>query len=446
MGTETRIGIVTGLLIVVVASVYFFYGSNSEKDDFLVATGSKVGESGKTGQPLKIPIGDDKNKAAGPSAVSKAPAKAPAVPGKSVNPTDKGPAIAGRPAPGVGQPSALPVGPRPASPPAGPPNTGSATVANRVPAGPVIGPPAIGGDRRRPETSGTSVALAEPRGSERGTAIPAAGKPAAAPEKAAESSDAGPSRTTALRTGAAKELLDATRENIEKAVQLATTSTSTGGASADGARRTAAGSSGSPSDESQPSRPESRISSTERKEAEDSKETKAATPATESRVAAAPSANTPSGWPKQHKIASGETIATLAQHYYGDSSGVSEILAANPQVNPRRLKVGDTIVIPAPKGKASAAAKSESKQPETGEKAKNARPAEVAKTGSAVKLTAASSSKTYQVREGDTLFSIAKAVCGNGARWSEIYELNKTTLKNDPQHLKPGMVLKLPES
>ena len=38
MGTETRIGIATGLLIVVVASVYFFYGSDRSEEDLFITT------------------------------------------------------------------------------------------------------------------------------------------------------------------------------------------------------------------------------------------------------------------------------------------------------------------------------------------------------------------------------------------------------------------------
>ena len=49
MGTETRIGIATGLLIVVVASVYFFYGSDRGSEELLIATGDQGA------QPPRIP-------------------------------------------------------------------------------------------------------------------------------------------------------------------------------------------------------------------------------------------------------------------------------------------------------------------------------------------------------------------------------------------------------
>ncbi len=54
--------------------------------------------------------------------------------------------------------------------------------------------------------------------------------------------------------------------------------------------------------------------------------------------------------------------------------------------------------------------------------------------------------KTYTVKSGDSLWIIAKKTLGNGARYMEIFKLNKKPagpLKN-PNDLKPGQVLKLP--
>lgn len=38
------------------------------------------------------------------------------------------------------------------------------------------------------------------------------------------------------------------------------------------------------------------------------------------------------------------------------------------------------------------------------------------------------SNSTYKVKDGDSLYSIAKAMLGDGSRWMEIYELNKTAI------------------
>lgn len=51
---------------------------------------------------------------------------------------------------------------------------------------------------------------------------------------------------------------------------------------------------------------------------------------------------------------------------------------------------------------------------------------------------------TYTVKKGDCLWNIAKKYLGNGARYSEIYDLNKSKIQN-PNLIYPGQVLTLPK-
>jgi nucleoid-associated protein YgaU len=51
--------------------------------------------------------------------------------------------------------------------------------------------------------------------------------------------------------------------------------------------------------------------------------------------------------------------------------------------------------------------------------------------------------KTYTVQAGDTLGKIAQAVYGDGSRWKEIFEANKSTIK-DPDLIQVGQELKIP--
>lgn len=51
--------------------------------------------------------------------------------------------------------------------------------------------------------------------------------------------------------------------------------------------------------------------------------------------------------------------------------------------------------------------------------------------------------KTHTVVSGDTLWKIAKKYLNSGSRWKEIYNLNKSIIKN-PEMIYPGQVLKLP--
>lgn len=56
-----------------------------------------------------------------------------------------------------------------------------------------------------------------------------------------------------------------------------------------------------------------------------------------------------------------------------------------------------------------------------------------------------SSGKSYAVRDGDSLWRIAKQALGSGERWQEIYALNKDQIKN-PNVIHAGMNLKLPDT
>jgi len=51
----------------------------------------------------------------------------------------------------------------------------------------------------------------------------------------------------------------------------------------------------------------------------------------------------------------------------------------------------------------------------------------------------------YVVQPGDTLSGIARRFLGSAGRWIEIYKLNRHIL-SDPNYLRPGMELRLPET
>lgn len=59
------------------------------------------------------------------------------------------------------------------------------------------------------------------------------------------------------------------------------------------------------------------------------------------------------------------------------------------------------------------------------------------------KAPESSSGKTYTVKEGDSLWSIAKKFYGDGSQYSKIVEANADTIKN-PNLIYAGQVLKIP--
>ncbi len=128
----------------------------------------------------------------------------------------------------------------------------------------------------------------------------------------------------------------------------------------------------------------------------------------------------PPGKPRTrtHVIEPGDNFSKLAQRYYGSQKYAGFLVDANPNVDPRHMKIGSTVKIPPlPANKASGQDSSVINKP---------------------------GQRRYEVQEGDSLYAIAEDYLGSGARWPEIYELNKVRIGQDPTKLNVGLILKLP--
>ena len=134
------------------------------------------------------------------------------------------------------------------------------------------------------------------------------------------------------------------------------------------------------------------------------------------KVVAAPAAGT-----TQYTIKSGDTLEGIARTQMGDGQKWQLIAAANPGLDPKALKIGQKITIPASTGTAS--------------KDKAAAPA-----GSST----AAAPNTYTVQKGDTLIELSRKFYGNDAEWKRILEANAATLKGDAKAIAPGMKLVIP--
>ena len=67
------------------------------------------------------------------------------------------------------------------------------------------------------------------------------------------------------------------------------------------------------------------------------------------------------------------------------------------------------------------------------------------KTSTDKKRPALPKEKKYTIKKGDSLFKIARKYTTNGAKWKELYELNKSKLKSgDPNLIYPGEKLTIP--
>ncbi|WP_088889130.1 LysM peptidoglycan-binding domain-containing protein [Leptolyngbya ohadii] len=106
-----------------------------------------------------------------------------------------------------------------------------------------------------------------------------------------------------------------------------------------------------------------------------------------------------------YTVQAGDTLSSIAVRFYGNRERWREIYEANRNVignDPNRLRAGIQLVL----------------------------------SGSNI--------KTYTVQAGDTLSSIAQRFYGIGRGWGLIYEANRSTIGSDPNQLRPGIQLIIP--
>lgn len=144
----------------------------------------------------------------------------------------------------------------------------------------------------------------------------------------------------------------------------------------------------------------------------------------------------------------GDTFRGIANTYYGDWTKLTLLRRANE--GRKSVQPGEKILVPIYDLDATPGIAASSTPPlpnASGPKpsAKTAKSNDVAKAPAASKETAPAPTggKTHVVKEGESLWKIAKAELGNGALWQKIYDANKDTMKS-PEALKTGMKLKIP--
>lgn len=138
------------------------------------------------------------------------------------------------------------------------------------------------------------------------------------------------------------------------------------------------------------------------------------------------------GSERLHVVASGETMGAIARKYLGSEAKWEAIAKANPAVDPKSMKIGTKLRIPA-----QAAPSAET----SGALAANAgKPAPATATASAAAASTGPGG-VHVVAEGDTLSSIAARHYGSSKFWQKIAEANPSI---NPNNLRIGQKVKLP--
>ncbi|MHB1157466.1 MAG: LysM peptidoglycan-binding domain-containing protein [Phycisphaerales bacterium] len=139
----------------------------------------------------------------------------------------------------------------------------------------------------------------------------------------------------------------------------------------------------------------------------------------------------PSGSSKSYSVKQGDTLWIIAQKELGNGARWTVIARANPNVDPNNLSVGQKLIIPA--------ASSSSASANTLPRSASSSTANTAATAS----RASGGGKTITVAEGDTLWSIAEAQLGDGAKWKLIFNANRGIL-SAPDDVQAGQKLVIP--
>lgn len=416
MGTEMRIGIAAGLVIVAATSVYFIYGSDRSDGDLLL-TPDKTADASAASSKSKT--ADKSDKTATRNARSRtARSNKPATRELRVANSATRNRVTPTPSRAVNRTNANHTNTTADKPSATATNLADATRLKSKP--PIVNSPVARNARQPAANAANREPLVLTKSSE--AATPASGEATVPPARmpanrktnpllpTVESRKAEPGTAITKSTPAPRSTATAERRS----------DTPNRIAHRTPARRTTMAPMGLPSSSDNRRTPPIIVPDADRREA---------------------SVTTPHDWPKSHTIEAGDTLSEISMKYYGTSRRVDDIVKANPEINgPRSLHIGRTLVIPEPDAAIGSERESLVRLASTRESAPAERTSTARRTSSPIVVA---SPRKYTVEKGDTFYSIARKLYGTTARWKELYNANKATVSS-PSKLKPGMELKVP--
>ncbi len=126
---------------------------------------------------------------------------------------------------------------------------------------------------------------------------------------------------------------------------------------------------------------------------------------------------------KIHIVKPGDTLYGIAEQYYGKGELWTFIARSNPEINPRKLLVGQKIVIP-PSEEATRAVEGPENLPPGVDKSE---------------LT------PYKVKPGESFYTIARDKLGDASRWKDLLRINKLRVRGKARNLRAGQTIFIPK-
>ena len=128
-------------------------------------------------------------------------------------------------------------------------------------------------------------------------------------------------------------------------------------------------------------------------------------------------------------VVSGDSLWSISERLYSDGNRYQELAEANQLNNPDSLVVGQQLTV-----KTHASAQKELDMPVIENRSEWT---EV--------IHQHSDSKQYTIVSGDSLWKIADTQLGDPYRWTEIYQLNRDVIGDNPALIYPNTILHLPD-
>lgn len=157
-------------------------------------------------------------------------------------------------------------------------------------------------------------------------------------------------------------------------------------------------------------------------------------------VAGASGSNRPRSARATYEVNPGDTLSRIAKRHYGTASThvINAIFDANRAQlsSPDVLKVGMKLALPQLKNQPIRVARN----PEALPQRKSTTDPNMTSPKS---VSPSRRWRWYQIKKNDRYISIAREQLGDGARWQEIFELNKEKFP-DPSRIRDGVKIKLP--